>query len=232
VGSTAKSLLIASTEAGAGKTVLLSALAAYWQAHYDPAALAIMKPLESGLEPGMSDRPRLQPWVPHQDPATLIPCPIDGAGLPHADLAALWQTLQQLTGQHQQILLEGLGSLGMPLTPDTTWADLAWDWRLPTVLVVPVRPGAIAQAVAHVALARQARVHLKGLVLNCCQPDSADHLEDWLSPRWVRSLTQVPVVGRLPYLADPHDATALRQAAADLELEPLLGSRPLTLGCL
>ena len=36
-----------------------------------------------------------------------------------------------------------------------TVADLAAAWHLPVVLVVPVKLGCIAQAVANVALARQ-----------------------------------------------------------------------------
>jgi len=61
------------------------------------------------------------------------------------------------------VLVEALG--GSPVSEEFTVADLA-EWR-PTVLVVPVKLGAIAQAVANVALARPSRVHLKGIVLNC-----------------------------------------------------------------
>ena len=39
--------------------------------------------------------------------------------------------------------------------------------------------GAIAQAVANVALARQTGVFLKGLVLNCVEPVSEQDIENW-----------------------------------------------------
>ncbi|HEY9817974.1 MAG TPA: dethiobiotin synthase [Candidatus Obscuribacterales bacterium] len=229
MSSTAKTTFIAGTEAGVGKTLLLRSLAIYWQTYRAAQSIAIMKPIDQ------DDRDRLlyQDLVPHQSLDSITPCrwePHRSAGSMNAELTTIWQELQTLMQNHTWVLLEAMGSLGYPIAPDTTLADLAWDWRLPTILVVPVRPGAIAQAVAHVALARQAKVHLKGLVLNCCQPDSADHLDDWLSPTWLRSLTQMPILGCLPYLPDPSDRSALLQAAASLELEKVFGSMPLPLG--
>jgi dethiobiotin synthetase len=108
------------------------------------------------------------------------------------------------------------------MTHETTVADLAWDWRLPGVLVVPVRLGAIGQAVAHVALARQSRIHLKGIVLNCAQPRSAEEIASWAPADLIQSLTQIPVLGVIPHLSDPTDLQQLTRAASDLELERLL----------
>jgi len=76
------------------------------------------------------------------------------------------------------VLVEALGGLGSPVSEEFTVADLA-EWRLPTVLVVPVKLGAIAQAVANVALARPSRVHLKGIVLNCVQLVHSKKLPTW-----------------------------------------------------
>jgi dethiobiotin synthetase len=109
------------------------------------------------------------------------------------------------------------------VTHELTVADLARDWRLPVVLVVPVKLGAIAQAVANVALARQSGVHLKGIVLNCVQACSDEEIADWTPIDLIQSLTNVPVLGVLPHLADPTDLTKLAQVASNLDLERLLG---------
>jgi dethiobiotin synthetase len=103
--------------------------------------------------------------------------------------------------------------------------DLAWDWRLPTVLVVPVKLGAIGQAVANVALARMSRVHLKGIVLNCVQPCSAEDIANWAPANLIQSLTSIPILGLIPHLTDPTDLEKLAQVASNLELERLI---PLT----
>jgi dethiobiotin synthetase len=103
-------------------------------------------------------------------------------------------------------------------------ADLGYDWQLPTVLV-PVRLGAIGQAVANVALARQTKLPLRGIILNCTQPRTAAEIDQWAEPDLITNLTQLPILGTLPYLDNPEDLAQLRQAAAGLTLEAMLPLR-------
>jgi len=138
------------------------------------------------------------------------------------ELGLVWQALEHLCSSRDWVLVEALGGLGSPVSDELTVADLAADWRLPTVLVVPVRLGAIAQAVANVALARSTRVHLKGIVLNCVQPCSEQEIADWAPVELIQSLTCTPVLGCLPYLDNPYDLSKLAQVASDLDLEHLL----------
>jgi dethiobiotin synthetase len=225
-------LFIAGTDTDAGKTVLTTALAAYWQTYCQPRRLGLMKPIQTGtgdrelyrrlfnleqtleeLNPLHFQAPLAPPIAAHQEGRTI-------------DLAILWQTFYTLQAQRDFVLVEALGGLGSPLTAETTVADLAWDWRLPTVLVVPVRLGAISQAVANVALARQCRVHLKGIVLNCVRPCSEIDIENWAPVHLIQSLTGVPVLGMMPHFSDPTDLPKLSQVAAGFDLERLL-----PLGC-
>jgi dethiobiotin synthetase len=137
-------------------------------------------------------------------------------------LEKAWQQFEILSQQHEFVLLESQGGLGAAITHETTLADLAWDWRVPTLLVVPVQSGAIAQAVANVALARQCRVHLKGIVLNCVRSCHAQELEEWAPIDLLQSLTQKPVLGCIPHLADPTDLSKLVQVASNLTLERIM----------
>ncbi len=138
------------------------------------------------------------------------------------DLGKAWQAFSALQQQRQWVLVEALGGLGSPITHELTVADLARDWRLPTVLVVPVKLGAIAQAVANVALARSSGVHLKGIVLNCVNPCSDQEIADWTPIELIESLTNVPVLGIIPHLPNPTDHSKLAQVASDLDLERLI----------
>jgi dethiobiotin synthetase len=138
------------------------------------------------------------------------------------ELEKAWQAFESLRQRYDWVLVEALGGLGSPVTRETTVADLAWDWRLPVVLVVPVRLGAISQAVANIALARISRVHLKGIVLNCTQPCSEEDISNWAPVDLIQSLTGVPVLGCIPYLTDPTDLNRLAQVASGLDLERLL----------
>jgi len=78
------------------------------------------------------------------------------------ELELVWQAFESLRSSRDWVLVEALGGLGSPVSE--IHCEIG-SGRLPTVLVVPVNLGAIAQAVANVALARLSRVHLKALCL-------------------------------------------------------------------
>ena len=90
------------------------------------------------------------------------------------------------------------------------------------VLVVPVKLGAIAAAVANVALARQHRLQLKGIVLNCTTPEAEDKLDQLTPPGMITNLTRIPVLGVLPHFSDPTNLEQLSAAARGLSLEAIM----------
>ncbi|MBR8840904.1 MAG: ATP-dependent dethiobiotin synthetase BioD [Stigonema ocellatum SAG 48.90 = DSM 106950] len=223
-----KTLLITGTDTEAGKTVLTTALAAYWQKYCSNRSLGIMKPMQSGV----GDREwyqklfvlsqSLEEITPLYFQAPLAP-PIAAARENRTiDLAVVWQTFTALRSRHDFLLVEALGGMGSPVTDELTVADLAGAWQLPTVLVVPVKLGAIAQAVANVALARQLGVQLVGIVLNCVQPRTETEIADWTPVDLIQSLTNTPILGCLPHLENPADLDKLAKVASELDLERLL----------
>ncbi|MBD0335014.1 MAG: ATP-dependent dethiobiotin synthetase BioD [Cyanobacteria bacterium Co-bin13] len=220
-------LMIVGTDTEVGKTVLTSALAAYWQKFLSPRSLGLLKPVQAGVGDRelyqrlfMPDQP-LEAITPQYFAAPLAPplaAALEGRSL---DLAAVWQTLERLCQERDWVLVEALGGLGSPVTEELTVADLAAVWHLPVVLVVPVQLGAIAQAVANVALARQCQVNLRGIVLNCCQPRSPEDIAQWAPADLISRLTQTPILGTLPYLDDPEDLEKLAYVGSSLQLEAL-----------
>ncbi|KAB8333472.1 ATP-dependent dethiobiotin synthetase BioD [Scytonema tolypothrichoides VB-61278] len=223
-----KTLLITGTDTEVGKTVLTTALAAYWQKYHSNRSMGIMKLMQSGE----GDREWYQKLFSlNQSPEELTPLyfqtpvapPIAAARENKTiDLAKVWQSFTALRSRRDFLFLEALGGLGSPVTDELTVADLAGEWRLPTVLVVPVRLGAISQAVANVALARQSRINLKGIVLNCVQPRTNTEIADWTPIELMKSLTQIPICGCLPYLDNLTDLSKMAQVASNLDLERLL----------
>ncbi|NJO78276.1 MAG: ATP-dependent dethiobiotin synthetase BioD [Cyanobacteria bacterium RM1_2_2] len=227
-------LLIAGTDTKVGKTVVIMALLAYWQRYCAAHPLGVMKPVECRRRDDATERDcekfsRL--FNLDQTLAEITPVSLGTAALPpiavaqdnvQINLEDIWQRLQQLQLQKDLVLVEAWGGLGAPLTYETTVADLAWDWHLPTVLVVPVQPGSVSQAVANVALAQQARLHLKGIILNSSQPDSRQEREDWAPVDLIQSLTRKPVLGHLPFLEDLTDINKLAQIASEWQLERFL----------
>ncbi|NER47591.1 MAG: ATP-dependent dethiobiotin synthetase BioD [Symploca sp. SIO1A3] len=223
-------LLITGTNTETGKTVLTSALGAYWQTYRQPESWGILKLMQTGI----GDRELYQKiFNLGQSPEEIAPLQFKTPVAPpvaaekegrSVDLKLVWEALNSLQQQRQWVIVEALGGLGSPVTHELIVADIARDWSLPVVLVVPVQLGAIAQAVANVALARSSGVHLKGIVLNCVSPCSEQEIADWAPIDLLESLTNVPVLGTIPHLTDPTDISQLAQVASDLELERLITS--------
>lgn len=220
-------LLITGSDTNVGKTILTAALAAYWQTHRHPETLGIYKPLQAGegdrefyhrtfkLSQSMDE---ITPLYFETPIAPAIAAVREGK---HIDLGLIWQQFQALQQRYACLLVEGMGGLGSPITYEYTVSDLARDWHIATVLVVPVRLGAIGQAVANVALAKLQKVDLKGIVLSCAQPCSDEEIEAWAPSDLISSLTNIPVLGILPYLPDITDIANLARASSALDLERL-----------
>ena len=223
-----KTLFIAGTDTDAGKTVFTTALAAYLQKYRSQNSWGIMKPIQSGIgdkevyQKLFSLSQSEEEITPIYFQAPLAPPLAAAKENREIDLGVVWKTFTQLQQKNDFLLVESLGGLGSPVTDEFTVADLAGEWRLPTVLVVPVRLGAISQAITSVALAKQAKVELLGIILNCCSAMTPEQIADWTPVDMIESFTNIPVLGCLPYLENPEDLDKLAQIASDLELEKLL----------
>ena len=223
-----KTLFIAGTDTDAGKTVFTTALAAYLQKYRSQNSWGIMKPIQSGIgdkevyQKLFSLSQSEEEITPLYFQAPLAPPLAAAKENREIDLGVVWKTFTQLQQKNDFLLVESLGGLGSPVTDEFTVADLAGEWRLPTVLVVPVRLGAISQAITSVALAKQAKVELLGIILNCCSAMTPEQIADWTPVDMIESFTNIPVLGCLPYLENPEDLNKLAQIASDLELEKLL----------
>lgn len=231
-------LMIAGTDTDVGKTFATIALAAYWQKYrlgkvqdlknQISNQLSIFKLMQTGVgdvelyQRLFAERVGIDIVPPLRFEAPLAP-PIAAAKEgKKIDLAGVWQKLRAAEQTSQLVLIESLGGLGSPVTEELTVVDIAAQWRLPTVLVVPVRLGAIAHTVANVALARSLNLDLRGIVLNCAQLESVGRIEDLTPIDLIHSLTQIPVIGTLPYAKDWDNSDRIAQKVADWDLELIL----------
>lgn len=221
-------LLVTGTDTEVGKTVVTSALAAYWLQYYGQTSLGLMKPVQSGtgdcehyttlfdldqspveVTPQRFSAPLAPPLAAAQEGKTV-------------DLPLVWHKLSELVETRKFVLIEALGGLGSPITDEWTIADLAAAWHLPIVLVVPIKLGAIAQAVANAALARQHQLTVRGIILNCVTPSTFEQQQNWAPIDLIERLTQLPVLGSMPYMDSVSDKKSLAIAASTFPLEALL----------
>lgn len=208
--------------------MLTSALIAYWQKYCWAYQLGVCKPVQSGVGDRelytrlfeLDQTPeQLNPLWYKTPVAPPLAAALEGT---RVDLGKAWQAVATLQDQKDWVLVEGAGGLGSPITAELTVADIANEWKLDAVLVVPVKLGAIAATVANVALAEKKRVQLKGIVLSCIQPCTQGQLEHWAPVPMIEDLARVPVLGVLPHLKQVKDLEALADAAAQLDLERLM----------
>jgi dethiobiotin synthetase len=202
-------LLIAGTDTDAGKTVVTTALVAYFLRYFPEKSSGLMKFMQTGI----GDREwyeqifgqKLAIVTPLHFTAPLAPpiaAALEGRPIP---LEIVWKALQDLQQHQDLVFVEALGGLGSPVTWELTVADIAGDWRLPTILVVPVKLGAIAHTVANIALARQQGIDIRGIVLNCVEPRTPQQIEEWTPIDLIQSLTRYPVIGVMPFVEDRSD---------------------------
>ncbi len=225
-------LLVSGSDTGVGKTIVTAALASYLQHHYPQQHCSILKPIQSGigdrefyadLLPLSQTLDEITPIFLETPIAPPIAAAVEGKII---DLALAWQALQRLQSQSHWTLIEGVGGLGTPITDEWTVAHLAQAWHLPTLLVIPMRLGAVGQAVAQAALARQFQLNVCGIVISCLQPCTRLEQEQLAPQTLIERLTQLPVLGYLSYCAPPVTAPRLTALAAQLHLEPIFGTVP------
>ena len=223
-------LLIAGTDTDVGKTFVTIALASYWQKYHlyqRPQNLTIFKLMQTGTgdvelyKRLFNEQPEIEIVAPLLFDAPLAP-PIAAAKEGKTiELGKVWQAFSQIQHQSSLVLLESLGGLGSPVTNELTVANIAAEWRLPTVLVVPVKLGAIANVVANVALARSLNIDLKGIILNCYRAESQE-IEDLTPIDLIQSLTQTPVIGTLPYIENLAQTDKIASIVSNWDIELIL----------
>jgi dethiobiotin synthetase len=216
-----KQILITGTDTEVGKTIVTSCLAARLQKYSPQTSGGILKLMETGVGDSQVYQklfPNLEIVAPLSFETPIAPPLAAIKEGKTVDLKLVWETYCKLQQKHQVLLIEALGGLGSPITNELTVADLARDWKLPTILVVPVKLGAIAATVANLALARQNKIKIVGVILNCVNPDSEANLDDLTPIALVENLTQVRVLGVVPYLADTRDLDQLAQIGSHFDL--------------
>lgn len=224
-------LLIAGTDTDVGKTFITIALTTYWQKYRlnqnsnVQDLLSIFKLIQTGTgdvelyRSLFDDAKGIEIIAPLRFDAPVAPPVAAAKEGKIIELSSLWQKFSAATQKSDLIILESLGGLGSPVTDELIVGNIAADWRLPTVLVVPVKLGAIANTVANVALARSLNIDLRGIILNCSQPEAEGRIEDLTPIDLIESLTQVTIIGTLPYIEDLANNDNLAQTVANWDLE-------------
>lgn len=104
------------------------------------------------------------------------------------------------------IIVEGAGGLMSPISDDEYFADLAYDFGYPSVVVAPNAIGAINQSLSALITAScfQDGIPLAGVLLNDCRSFDGDISMD-SNREQIASRAMVPVLSRLRYEGEKFD---------------------------
>lgn len=170
-----RGVFVTATDTGVGKTYLSCAIAE--QLRSQGLSVGVAKPVLTGLdEPGPHDHELLGAV-----PAAMFGPPVSPhlaaelAGTP-LDPAALVATVREAAAGNDVVVVEGVGGLLVPLTPDYTVRDLARELGLP--LVVAARPGLGTINHTRLTLEAAAALDVRAVVLTPWPPEPSVVEED------------------------------------------------------
>jgi dethiobiotin synthetase len=227
-----RAFLLTGTDTGVGKTTVGCAIAAALRLR--GLRVGVAKPFETGCELGEdgslvpADARRLRYFADCGESIETI-CPIrcreplaPAVALRRqgveVDLERLRSAAAGIAERHDVTLIEGAGGLLVPITNRLTFADLARHWRLPLLVVVGNRLGALNHAQLTLRVAEQMGLRIVGYVINQLMPD-----DDLAAQTNVTALAELigPALGRLPWLGSIEETAAERQRLAFVAEEHL-----------
>ena len=120
---------------------------------------------------------------------------------------------------HSMMLVEGMGGIMTPILKNYFVADLIKEMRTPTVLVTRTKVGTVNHTIMTVQMCRNYKIPIKGIIINDFDSDGYKTRE---LTRDLKSLTQVPILGSIPFIKDMSDTSLYRIFKKNLDLKLLL----------
>jgi dethiobiotin synthetase len=219
---------ITGTDTSVGKTVVATALVAWFKAI--GVDVAAMKPIESGV--GSDDAELLHRAsgftgemtdvrpIRFDDPVSpLAAATAEGSVI---DTALLDEAFWRLSRDRDAIVVEGAGGILVPITETVSYAQLFSRWNLEIIIVAADKLGVINHLLLTVMAAVTQRLRIRGIVLNSipADADTADPSRLTNEALLRRLLPQLPIL-RFSSVADPRDLALLVREAEESGLGAL-----------
>ena len=207
----AAGLFVTGTDTGVGKTLITAGLAAALRAR--GIDVGVMKPIETGcptrgsrllpldamtLQEASGSRDSLDLINPYRFREPLAPMMAAEVSGRRIDMEKLRERFVRLADRHPAVLVEGAGGLMVPITETSSFLDFTGLLKLPLLVVIGSRLGALNHARLTVEAALHARVPVAGAVLN--NPSSDRSLARKTNLLALRRLLPVPVLMEIPHL--------------------------------
>ena len=203
-----KGYFITGTDTNVGKTIVTACLLTINQKR--GIDTGVMKPIETGVsQECSSDAKFLLTVSGNQDPLDQV-CPVrlkpTAAPLQAAritgqvlDINFILENFSKLQAKYDQILVEGIGGLLVPLTSDYSISDLIKDMKLPLIIVSRFSLGTINHTLLTVKAAQETGVEIAGIILNHSEDRPLSEIELGQASL-IQELSNVTILGECPFL--------------------------------
>lgn len=136
------------------------------------------------------------------------------------DISAVLSSFKKLSKLHDMILVEGMGGVMTPILKDYFVTNLIKDMKIPTILVTRSKIGTVNHTVMTVKMCEKYKIPIKGIIIN--NFDEGYKVKELT--RDLESLTDVSVLGSIPFIRDTSDASLYGIFKKKLNLKKLLDS--------
>jgi len=213
-----KGIFVTGTDTGVGKTVVCGLLAAFLRGRGLRAVTQKWVQTGAGDAPAdLAEHRRLMGRTgtpPAEELADRCPYRFAFPASPHLAAAREGKRIEaqvieaayrRLAASHDIVLVEGTGGFLVPLSEELGAAELVARLGLSVLVVAGNRLGCINHALLTVEAVRSRAVPLVGMIFNRAPSAGPSASEEILADnvRIVGRLSGVPILGEVPFLADP-----------------------------
>ena len=226
-----RGVFITGTDTGVGKTIFSAALAIFLR--HRGINVGVMKPAESGVDDSstlgndgallawaaeVNDAPDLiSPYRLKEPLAPSVAAKREGVKIIPGHIQ---ECFEELSSQHDFMIVEGAGGLMAPLVGGILFADIARQMQLPLLVVTRPDLGTINHTFLTVFAAQQMQLPLAGYLINRMpeKPDVACET----APHSMSSLISSDLLGVLPDINEQDPENIVRLLATEIESSPTL----------
>ncbi len=227
-------LFVTGTDTGVGKTLITAGLAHALRAM--GIDVGVMKPVETGcpirggrlqpsdaltLREAAGSRDALDMVNPYRLREPLAPMVAAERSGRQIDVERLLERFDRLADRHTMMLVEGAGGLLAPITEEVSFLDLAARLRLPLLIVIGSRLGALNHARLTVAAALAAGVPVAGAIVNRATAERSPARTT--NPSALSRLLPISVLGEIPHLSGVRGSMLWRSPILQRLLTSYLG---------
>ena len=207
-----KGYFISGTDTGVGKTVVTASLLSYYRKL--GIKTGIMKPIETGVDPecsseANSDAKFLLEISGNKDtieevcPIRLKPAasPLQAARMINqtVNIDSIMKNFYRLQTRYEQMLVEGIGGLMVPIKLDYLVSDLIKDIQLPLIIVSRFSLGTLNHTLLTLRAAQENKIEIAGIILNRLKNEPLSEIE-MEQTNLIEELSGVPILGDCPFI--------------------------------